>query len=76
MYVIDLESRNWKQLELEGPVPTPRTNHGAVLDDDGKIVIFGGYTVEGYSNEVYIINLVTHRWEKPMINGKPPLPRE
>lgn len=65
LFVIDLESRVWEEVFLEGPKPTPRTNHKACLDDEGRIVIYGGYTEMSYSNEVFFINLIEWRFEKP-----------
>ena len=35
----------WSQLSFSGDVPKARVNHKAVLDNNGRIVIFGGYTV-------------------------------
>lgn len=37
--------RIWEQLNFEGEKPAARTNHKAVLDNSGRVVIFGGYTV-------------------------------
>lgn len=47
-----------------------------VLTNSGFAVLFGGYIGDGYSNEVYLLDLVTEKWSKPVINGYPPLPRE
>lgn len=58
-------------------MPSGRTNHGAVLDNNGNIIIFGGYTSElKYSNDIHMIDLINTRWVKPIITGKIPLKRE
>ena len=59
-----------------GPKPSPRSNHGAVVDKKGRILIFGGFTENGYSNEVFLIDPVEERWEKPFISGQAPIARE
>ena len=41
-----------------------------------KMVVFGGYTDKGYSNDIFMINLVEERFETPLAVGKPPSPRE
>ena len=46
------------------------------MTSNGFAVLFGGYIGDGYSNEVYIADLINERWGKPIISGKPPLPRE
>jgi len=43
--VVAILQRIWEQLNFEGEKPTARTNHKAVLDNSGRVVIFGGYTV-------------------------------
>jgi N-acetylneuraminic acid mutarotase len=53
-----------------------RSGHGSVLIDDAKILIFGGYTEQGYTNEVLLINLLDERFETPLVSGNPPNPRE
>jgi N-acetylneuraminic acid mutarotase len=66
VFVLDLESRSWSELVCEGPKPSPRSNHGAVLAPDGaQILLFGGYTESGYSDELFALNIVERRWEKP-----------
>ncbi|KAL4499312.1 hypothetical protein ABPG72_006898 [Tetrahymena utriculariae] len=76
LHRLNLASRMWEQFEFEGPKPPGRTNHKAVLDNQGRIVFFGGFTVQGYSNDVYFLDLVNLRWVKPLINGESPRPRE
>lgn len=36
----------------------------------------GGFTDMGYVNDVYFLNTLLQRWEKPIITGMKPLPRE
>jgi Kelch motif len=70
-------------------IPTPRVNHAAVLDNNAKIIVFGGYTViffnflinifiqnDGYSNDVYFIDINNERFEKPILSGNLPSGRE
>jgi N-acetylneuraminic acid mutarotase len=40
------------------------------------LVIFGGYTEQGYTNDVFVINLLEDRFENPLTTGAPPSPRE
>ena len=35
-------------------------------------MLFGGYTADGYSNEVFLIDLVSNLWAKPVVTGKLP----
>ena len=53
LYVLDIETRRWEKIALPGPMPTPRTNHKAVLVSQSRIVIFGGFTEQGLVNDVY-----------------------
>lgn len=73
---MDIETRRWDKIILPGPLPSPRTNHKALLVSKSRIVIFGGYTELGLVNDVYQINLIYRRWEKPNLYGDFPLPRE
>jgi len=42
----------------------------------GRIIIFGGFTENGYANDVYIIDPVEELWGKPFISGTAPVARE
>lgn len=64
------------EVNYQGPKPTPRSNHGAVVDKKGRIIIFGGFTENGYSNDVYILDPVEEKWQKPYVSGQAPVPRE
>ena len=55
------------------------------MTDQGYAVLFGGYIViinknlfqgDGYTNDIYYLDLVNERWGKPVINGRLPQPRE
>lgn len=35
-----------------------------------KIAIFGGYTNEGFTNEVALFDLSIQKWERPTITSK------
>ena len=57
VYSLDLRTNQWKMYYYEGDYFRPRANHMGVVIDDGKILIFGGYTEENkYSNELFIFD--------------------
>jgi hypothetical protein len=41
-----------------------------VMTSNGFAVLFGGYIGDGYSNDVYIADLVNERWGKPVVSGQ------
>ena len=65
LYSLDLRSNQWKMHYPDGQVPSPRSNHRAVLYQEGMIYLFGGYTEEDkYSNEMYIFYYLHKRFQK------------
>jgi N-acetylneuraminic acid mutarotase len=50
-----------------GDIPTPRTYHAATLVDDFMFVIGGEAKID--LNDIYCLNLKTHHWVKPEIEG-------
>ena len=40
------------------------------------MVVFGGYSDKGYSNDLIIINIIEQRFENPLTTGNPPSARE
>lgn len=78
----------WHLLTTKGPNPSPRAGHSATLVQNNKMVVFGGGVVDGYSNELFFLDLSfsfiklffhvildTLTWEKPTIIGTAPCPR-
>lgn len=47
----------WKEIPLKGDFPTPRAGHTATLVDNNQMIIFGGGVENGYSNEIFFLNL-------------------
>jgi hypothetical protein len=65
---------NWVKHSLKGQVPSKRHGHTANLFGD-KLILYGGITEEGYSNEIFMINLHTFECEKFQQYGNIPDPR-
>lgn len=64
-------------LEFKNKLKTGRTGHGAAIDNNGQMFIFGGYTDKGYSNELFIIDLVNQQFNFDISTmGLAPSPRE
>jgi N-acetylneuraminic acid mutarotase len=63
-------------LSYTGTAPSPRAFHGAIVDQQGRIVIFGGYNGEIFLNDVYYADIVNLEWETPFISGTAPVARE
>lgn len=77
------EEKRWEVATIEGRPPGPRSAHSAVMTARKEVVIFGGYDGERMCslNDVWVLDLVRLRWERPEINrgmgaaGEVPGPR-
>ena len=47
-----------------------------IYDNKGRLVVTGGYTEKGYSNDVFIFDILKEKWFHPSIIGKGPFPME
>jgi hypothetical protein len=46
IFLIIIIKKEWKKHEFAGKTPQTRSGHSAVIDEQTKIYIFGGYTVK------------------------------
>eukprot|EP00347_Sterkiella_histriomuscorum_P011211 403373320 len=75
---LDLKTLEWKKVESYGNHPDARSFHSSDLippnandkEQHPKIAIFGGYTDEGFTNEVALFDLALQKWERPTITTK------
>jgi hypothetical protein len=67
----------WTELTPSGTPPSGRRYHSAIYDPvRDRMVVFGGYTGEGYLNDVWALSLAgTPEWTELTPGGTPPHPR-
>lgn len=59
-----------------GPMPSPRTQHSAVLLSPGIILIFGGCNSAGtFFNDATVLDTRTFTWTRPSLLNTVPAPR-
>jgi len=75
MYIFDMKYYYWKRIEAKGVNPGPRSYHGCVLDQNQRLITFGGYTGLDYTNSVYSYQLLTNTWRTHILSGEAPNPR-
>ncbi|CAO0795739.1 unnamed protein product [Mucor circinelloides] len=72
VYVLDLVSNRWNQIDLDRAVP--RLAHSAT-QVGSYVFVIGGHDGSRYSSDVLLLNLVTMSWETRKIYGGAPSPR-
>ncbi|KAF1805974.1 hypothetical protein FB192DRAFT_1365361 [Mucor lusitanicus] len=72
VYVLDLVSNHWSQIDLDRAVP--RLAHSAT-QVGSYVFVIGGHDGSRYSSDVLLLNLVTMSWETRKIYGGAPSPR-
>ncbi|KAI8645795.1 hypothetical protein BD408DRAFT_411091 [Parasitella parasitica] len=72
VYVLDLVSNRWNQIDLDRAVP--RLAHSAT-QVGSYIFVVGGHDGSRYSSDVLLLNLVTMSWETRKIYGGALSPR-
>jgi len=68
------ENGVWTERPAEQNAPI-RWGHSAVVKDDHLIIIFGGITIGGVSNETWIYNTNTNQWVNQPVSGAVPIAR-
>ena len=63
----------WGYPEISGETPAARRPCGPFGQ---RIYYFGGYTEQGYSNQLVVLDTNNMAWEYPAITGVKPAPRE
>jgi N-acetylneuraminic acid mutarotase len=70
-------TRSWIPLQPDGTAPSGRSGHTAVWDDRAnRLLVFGGYSVQGYHADLWSYRPDTNTWEELARNGQRPPPRD
>lgn len=73
MYECNLISREWREVPVGEGAPR-RTEHTAVVYNN-KMVVFGGYSGNGYENSVMTFDFVFGQWQQLATHGESPSAR-
>ena len=70
LFKLDLHSFQWEQVQVSNPSSSPQRKRGCgmVSYGDNQLVIFGGYTDSGYTDELHVFDLDKGEyslWTKP-----------
>ncbi|KAF8499883.1 hypothetical protein F5888DRAFT_117731 [Russula emetica] len=80
LYLLNLVSREWTRIVVNGPGPGGRCYHTMTLFGS-KLVVFGGWTAKGHLNDIWAVDLNCLNsnpfWEsyEPAPGNEKPLPR-
>ena len=82
LWVFDTEAFTWMQPETAAKSPCARHGHTMTLLEDGRLMVFGGYSVQGkpetspvYHGDVHMLDTETMIWARPRVTGTYPKPR-
>lgn len=82
LWSLDVDTWQWKLLQPAGASPPPRADHSGVMwryCDCGHwkdiLVVFGGSTVDGLLNDVWLYDVDTATWRQAHCGGQQPTPR-
>eukprot|EP00195_Chlamydomonas_chlamydogama_P012056 CAMPEP_0202893872 /NCGR_PEP_ID=MMETSP1392-20130828/3368_1 /ASSEMBLY_ACC=CAM_ASM_000868 /TAXON_ID=225041 /ORGANISM="Chlamydomonas chlamydogama, Strain SAG 11-48b" /LENGTH=651 /DNA_ID=CAMNT_0049578361 /DNA_START=173 /DNA_END=2128 /DNA_ORIENTATION=+ len=74
--VFSLSRSEWYAPQQLGAIPTPRTNHSAVLLRPHLVLLFGGCNAQGaFFNDAYVLDTRNWTWSKPQLLNTAPAPR-
>ncbi|KAI3469422.1 hypothetical protein Pfo_026085 [Paulownia fortunei] len=80
LHMFDLKSLTWLPLHctfshMQGPRPSPRSNHIAALYNDKMLFVFGGASKSRTLNDLYSLDFEAMVWSRIKIRGFHPSPR-
>lgn len=76
LFELDWEKKRWKSFEMKESVgPGKRNGHSANLLLNQYMVVFGGENIRDL-NDLWIMDVKTHKWKMGELNGKAPKGRK
>lgn len=73
--ILDWKKQQWVVVQISARVsPSPRRSHGSAAIGN-QIFIFGGYTKNGYTSDLWVFDVIWHSWNKVISSGEIPSPR-
>lgn len=76
LYEYNAVTDHWVNLLPDSDKPQGRSGAACALDADGNIFIVGGYSSQGYLNDVWVYSKTSNKWTKFQTSGDAPTPRE
>ncbi|KAI8335401.1 hypothetical protein BC941DRAFT_355605 [Chlamydoabsidia padenii] len=78
--IFDTTSNKWSTVNTTGAIPSPRSDHSAVITSDDKIIVLGGDSnsaprYKQFTRSVAILDTKTWTWTIPNMQGIPPSAR-
>ncbi|KAI9316219.1 hypothetical protein BX666DRAFT_2043070 [Dichotomocladium elegans] len=78
MYILNLGSKQWSRVHMDGHLPVERSRHSAIMVD-GLMYVWGGQRAGRYLNDMFVFNTNTYssnpQWEFVMPNNEGPSAR-
>ncbi|XP_048605271.1 acyl-CoA-binding domain-containing protein 4-like isoform X1 [Brassica napus] len=75
LYVLDLETMTWDEIDAIGVSPSPRSDHAAAVHAERYLLIFGGGSHATCFGDLHVLDLQTMEWSRPAQQGEAPTPR-
>lgn len=75
VHKLNLRTFEWEEVDIAGSCE-PIAYHAGVLHEHGLIFIYGGYTSEGLSSEIIILDTINKHWGYPAVVGLKPESRK
>ncbi|XP_017627199.1 acyl-CoA-binding domain-containing protein 4-like isoform X1 [Gossypium arboreum] len=75
LYILDLETMTWDEIDVAGVAPSPRSGHAAAVHAERYLLVFGGSSHATFFNDLHVLDLQTMEWSKPAQLGELPTPR-
>eukprot|EP01127_Copromyxa_protea_P018187 TRINITY_DN5659_c0_g1_i1.p1 TRINITY_DN5659_c0_g1~~TRINITY_DN5659_c0_g1_i1.p1 ORF type:complete len:413 (-),score=51.01 TRINITY_DN5659_c0_g1_i1:523-1761(-) len=72
LHIFNTVSGEWRNSEISGTPPSPRSGHSATLVADGKIIIFGGESGSDTLNDVHVLDTQKATWTQVSVEGEKP----
>ena len=72
VWLFDLDTRRWKELETTGIKPSPRTSSVTCLSERSELIVYGGYNGQKHLDDFFVLDLKTATWRTEQFNNASP----
>jgi len=75
LWSLDVGGKDWNEVFPRGIKPSPRSNPALVGDEAGRLILFGGLTSDGPSDDVWSLDIASGEWTGLDPSGSAPAAR-